>query len=108
MITSFIPVAVQNMSPIFAASSICITRYPSMTAFRAAIGSTSVTITLAPIPRARLANPLPQCPYPATTKVLPASKTLVARIIPSSVDWPVPCTLSKSHLVDASLTAITG
>ena len=61
-----------------------------MTARRAGSGSTSVMTTFAPIPRARMANPLPQWPYPATTNVLPATKTDVARRIPSIVDWPVP------------------
>ena len=45
---------------------------------------------VAPAPRARLATPRPHQPYPATTTVLPASSRLVARMMPSSVDWPVP------------------
>ena len=54
------------------------------------MGSISVTITDAPNPLALLAIPFPTCPYPATTTDLPAINTLVARIIPSKADWPVP------------------
>ena len=61
-----------------------------MTASSARNGSISVTVTIAPMPLARAATPLPQKPYPATTKRFPASRTFVARMMPSSVDWPVP------------------
>ena len=50
------------MSPTEAASAMVITRKPSITASKAGSGSTSVTITLAPIPRARIANPRPHQP----------------------------------------------
>ena len=53
------PVAVTKISPTFAASIICITRNPSIAASSARIGSTSVTITSAPRPRAREAMPRP-------------------------------------------------
>src|SRR6266571_2058562 len=48
------------------------TSNPSMEASMALTGSTSVTTTRAPIPRARIAIPRPVHPYPATTKVFPA------------------------------------
>ncbi len=60
--TLLLPVTVQNTSPSLAASVIDITRKPSMTASSAFVGSTSVTITSAPAPRARLANPRPHQP----------------------------------------------
>ena len=56
------PVSVTKMSPIFAASAIGITRKPSITASNAGSGSTSVTTTWAPMPRARLAKPRPHQP----------------------------------------------
>ena len=59
---SFMPVAVTKMSPTLAASSIVITRMPSSVALRAAVGLTSVTITFAPMPLARIATPRPQWP----------------------------------------------
>ena len=60
--TSFMPVALMNTSPTAAASSIFITRWPLSTAFRAAVGLTSVAMTLAPMPSARMAQPAPQWP----------------------------------------------
>ena len=56
------PVAVMKMSPIAAASAIGMTRKPSMTASSAFSGSTSVTMTLAPRPLARMAMPRPHQP----------------------------------------------
>ena len=47
---------VQKTSPSLAASSIDITRKPSITASSAFVGSISVTMTSAPAPRARLAK----------------------------------------------------
>ena len=61
-ITCLSPVAVQKMSPILAASSIGITSKPSISASSARIGSTSVTITCAPRPLARIATPRPTQP----------------------------------------------
>ena len=61
-ITSLQPVAVTKMSPYFAASSMGMTRKFSMVASRALKGSTSVTITSAPMPLARMAMPLPHQP----------------------------------------------
>ena len=59
-ITSRMPVAVTKMCPISAASSIVITLWPSSVALSAAVGLTSVTMTLAPRPLARIATPRPQ------------------------------------------------
>ena len=56
------PVRVQKRSPSGAASAMGITRKPSMAASSALTGSTSVTITLAPMPRTRLAKPRPHQP----------------------------------------------
>ncbi len=61
-ITDLSPVAVTKMSPTSAASSIGITSKPSITASSARIGSTSVTITCAPMPFARIATPRPHQP----------------------------------------------
>ena len=88
--TSVSPVAVMNKSPFSAASAIGMTSNPSINASSALTGFTSVTVTLDPIPRARSATPLPTQPYPATTTLRPASSRFVARIMPSSPDWPVP------------------
>ena len=84
------PVSVQKRSPIGAASFMLITRKPSMTASSARSGLTSVTMTFAPMPRARAAKPRPHIPYPAATTFFPASRMSVARMMPSTVDWPVP------------------
>ena len=61
-ITCLSPVAETMKSDCAAASTIGITRYPSITASRARSESTSVTMTLAPAPRARMAMPLPHQP----------------------------------------------
>ena len=79
------PVAVTKMSPIGAASAMVITRKPFMTASRARVGCTSVTMTFAPKPCARIAMPLLHQPYPPTTKFLPAIRTDVALRMPSIV-----------------------
>ena len=84
------PVTVMKRSPILAASAIGITWKPSMTASRARSGSTSVTMTLAPMPLARIATPAAAPAVAGDTTVLPASRMLVARMMPSSVLWPVP------------------
>ena len=51
--TLLLPVTVQKTSPSLAASVMDMTRKPSMTASSAFVGSTSVTMTSAPAPRAR-------------------------------------------------------
>ena len=56
------PVTVMKTSPMGAASAIGMTRKPSMTASSARSGSISVTMTWAPMPRARIATPLPHHP----------------------------------------------
>ena len=56
------PVTVQKKSPTFAASAIGTTSKPSISASSAGRGSISVTITRAPIPRARIASPRPHQP----------------------------------------------
>ena len=50
--------------------------------------------------------PRPHQPYPATTTVRPASMMLVARMIPSMVDWPVPYVLSSMSLVPVASAAL--
>ena len=88
--TSRQPVTVINKSPSGAAFSMGITVKPSITASMARTGSTSVTITLAPRPLARMVTPFPHQPYPATTTVDPATFRLVVRMMPSHTLWPVP------------------
>ena len=61
-ITSSQPVTVTKMSPRLAASSMERTVKPSMCASMARTGSTSVTMTRAPRPCARIATPLPHQP----------------------------------------------
>ena len=56
------PVTLIKMSPMAAASSIGMTRKPSITASSARSGSTSITITCPPMPRARIATPRPHQP----------------------------------------------
>ena len=108
LITSTDPVAVTKTSPSDAAWPIGSTRKPRSDASSARTGSTSVTMTSAPKPRARSATPRPLAPNPATTTVLPASSVLVARRMPSIADCPVPQVLSTIRLVAVSLAAITG
>ena len=79
-----------------------------MTASSARTGSTSVTMTWAPSPRARCAIPRPHQPNPATTTVRPASRMLVARNSPSMTDWPVPCVLSSISRVPVASAATAG
>ena len=61
-ITSLQPVAVTNRSPTLAASSMGMTWKFSMVASSALKGSTSQTMTWAPMPLARMAMPLPHQP----------------------------------------------
>ena len=60
--TDLSPVAVQKMSPVSTALVIGCTWKPSMVASSARRGSTSVTITCAPCPFARIATPRPHQP----------------------------------------------
>ncbi len=84
------PVTVMTMSATFAASTMGMTSNPSILASMALMGSTSVTMTDAPRPLARMATPFPHHPYPATTSLLPATIRFVAVIQPSKADCPVP------------------
>ena len=86
MITSLLPVAVTNISPLLDASSIVQTSYPSIAACNAQIGSISVTITLAPPCLRDAAEPFPTSPKPATTATFPDNITSVALLIPSTKD----------------------
>src|SRR5262249_21847146 len=81
---------------------------PSMAAWRAQIGSISVTITRAPWPRSDSAQPLPTSPYPQTTATLPPISTSVARLMPSISECRQPYLLSNLDLVTESLTLIAG
>ncbi len=74
------------MSALSQASSIVTTRYPSIAAWSAQIGSISVTHTCADSARRLSAEPLPTSPYPQTTATLPAIMTSVARLIASTRD----------------------
>ena len=60
--TPLLPVTVTKMSPTGAASAIVMTRKPSSAASIAFVGSSSVTMTWAPRPRARIATPRPHQP----------------------------------------------
>ena len=71
--TWMLPVTVMNRSPTVAASAIGMTWKPSIAASRARIGSTSVTITCAPMPRARMRHAL-AAPAVAADDHLPAGQ----------------------------------
>src|SRR5664279_2345195 len=106
--TSLLPVVVTKMSAVPTTSSRVATWYPSMAAWRAQIGSISVTTTRAPCPHSDSAHPLPTSPNPHTTATLPPMSTSVARLIPSISEWRQPYLLSNFDLVTASLTLIAG
>ena len=84
------------------------TSYPSIAACNAHIGSTSVTITLAPPCRSEAADPLPTSPKPATTATLPDNITSVALRIPSTKDSLQPYRLSNLDFVTESFTLMAG
>src|SRR6201996_4333626 len=96
------------MSPRPSVSSIVVTSKPSIAACSALMGSTSVTITRAPMPRSECEQPLPTSPYPQTTATLPATITSVARLMPSTSDSRQPYRLSNLLLVTESFTLIAG
>ena len=102
------PVTVIKISAVLTASTILLTWNPSIFASMARIGSTSVTVTLAPRPLALMATPFPHHPYPATTRFLPLTIRLVAVIHPSNADCPVPYLLSNRNFILESFTAMTG
>src|SRR5664280_3481477 len=106
--TSLLPVVVTKMSAVPTTSSRVATWYPSMAAWRAQIGSISVTTTRAPCPHSDSAHPLPTSPNPHTTATLPPMRTSVARLIPSISEWRQPYLLSNLDLVTASFTLMAG
>merc|ERR1719345_549149 len=79
-----------------------------MHAWRAQIGSHSVTNTRAPPPRRAKAQPLPTSPYPHTKARLPPIMTSVARMMPSGRECLHPYTLSNFDLVTQSFTLMAG
>merc|ERR1719396_99064 len=80
----------------------------SLHAWRAQIGSISVTRTRAPAPRIAKAQPLPTSPYPQINARLPPIMTSVARMMPSGNEWRHPYTLSNLDLVTQSFTLMAG
>src|SRR3990172_8780123 len=72
-------------SPSSTACARGMTSYPSITASSARSGSTSVTITRAPIPRARMATPRPQADHPGG-RLLRATDDPRQQIAPLLVD----------------------
>merc|ERR1719373_561790 len=80
------PVVVTKMLHLETASSTVVTSYPSQAAWRALMGSTSVTMTRHPNPLRDCALPFPTSPYPATSATFPANITSVALLIPSTSD----------------------
>lgn len=80
---SLFPVAVTKTSINETTYSILTTSYPSIHAYNAQIGSTSVTYTLAFDAFIEAAHPLPTSPYPNTNTFLPAIITSVALFKPS-------------------------
>merc|ERR1719436_1300823 len=102
------PVADVKMSISLTTLSKVTTWKPSMQAWRAQIGSTSVTSTRAPAPRNAKQQPLPTSPYPHTSARLPPIITSVARMIPSVNEWRQPYTLSNLDLVTQSFTLMAG
>jgi len=77
------PVHVMKISASLTIDSSLTTEYPSIQAYKAQIGSISVTYTLAPADFIAEAHPLPTSPYPQITTFFPAIITSVDLIIPS-------------------------
>ena len=100
--------AVTKISALSATSSIVLTSNPSIAAWRAQIGSISVTTTRHPAFLRLSAEPLPTSPYPATSATLPAIITSVALLIPSTKLSLQPYLLSNLDFVTESLTFIAG
>merc|ERR1711910_238934 len=90
------------------ASSTVVTSNPSQAAWRALMGSTSVTMTRQPKPLREEAQPLPTSPYPATNATFPPNMTSVALLIPSQRDSRQPYKLSNLDLVTESFTLMAG
>mmetsp|Transcript_2497 Transcript_2497/g.232 ORF Transcript_2497/g.232 Transcript_2497/m.232 type:complete len:122 (+) Transcript_2497:89-454(+) len=108
MMMFLLPVVVMNKSPLARTVSSLTTSIPSIQAYKAQMGSTSVTKTLAPAPFKAWTHPLPTSPYPQTTAFLPAIITSVALKIPSVRECLHPYTLSNLDLVTESFTLIAG
>merc|ERR1719492_554136 len=102
------PVVVTKMLHLETASSTVVTSNPSQAAWRALMGSTSVTMTRQPNPLREEAQPLPTSPYPATRATFPANITSVALLIPSTRDSLQPYRLSNLDLVTESFTLMAG
>jgi hypothetical protein len=78
------PVVVMKISASLRTVSSLTTSTPSIQAYKAQIGSISVTKTLAPHPFMDYTHPFPTSPYPQTTTFFPAIITSVALKIPSA------------------------
>ena len=108
-ITLLSPVAVMKMSPIAGRLAIGITSKPSIAASSARIGSTSVTITCAPMPAWRASRRHGRTSRSRRRRrVLPASRTFVARMMPSIVSAPCRSGCRTGASFSASLTAMIG
>lgn len=83
MMMFLLPVVVMKISASYKTVSSLTTSKPSIQAYKAQMGSISVTKTLAPAPFKAWAHPFPTSPYPQTTAFLPATITSVALKIPS-------------------------
>ena len=83
MMMSLFPVEVTKISAVGKTEVSFLTSNPSMAAYKAQIGSISVTTTLAPQFFMAEAQPFPTSPYPHTTTYFPAIITSVALMIPS-------------------------
>lgn len=80
---SLFPVAVTKTSILSTTYSMVTTSYPSIQAYKAQIGSTSVTKTLALLALMAEAHPFPTSPYPITKTFFPEIITSVALFNPS-------------------------
>lgn len=105
---SLFPVVVMKISASFTTDSSLTTSIPSIQAYKAQMGSTSVTKTLAPHPFKACTHPFPTSPYPQTTAFFPATITSVALKIPSGRECLHPYTLSNLDLVTESFTLMAG
>lgn len=108
MMMFLLPVVVMKISASLITFYKVTTSNPSIQAYKAQMGSTSVTKTLAPHPFKAQAHPFPTSPYPQTTAFLPAIITSVALKIPSGRECLHPQTLSNLDLVTESLTLMAG
>ena len=105
---SLFPVAVTTISAFETTVFNFFTSYPSIDAWRAHIGSISVTVTIDPAPLKDAAVPFPTSPYPQTTTLFPASIISVALLTASTALSLHPYLLSNLDFVTESLTFIAG